>query len=108
MAALRNSDIGLPQVVAGRKIRPISLAEAWIKLADKVAVAVGAASFRSKVEPQQLGAGHPDGVVAATRRMRRWAAGIEDAALWCSENAALQHTVEHADAAATAEEGLCI
>ena len=59
----QQADLALPQVVGGRKIRPISLAEAWVKLADKAGVAAGAAQFRAALEPRQLGAGYPDGVV---------------------------------------------
>ena len=75
----------MPHTVAGLKVRPISLAETWVKLADKIAATAGSAGFRAKVEPIQLGAGYPDGVVAAVRCMRRWASAIEDAAQWCAE-----------------------
>ena len=73
-------------MVAGRKVRPISLAESWDKLADKVAVASGAKAFRAQIEPVQLEAGYPDGVVAVVRCMRRWATAIEEAATWFAEN----------------------
>ena len=96
-------DVGLAQVVAGRKVRPISLAEAWIKLADKIAVAFGAKNFRAQIEPVQLGAGYPDGVVAVVRSMRRWATAIEEAAQWCAENGDMILTPEGQAAAAQAE-----
>ena len=90
-------------MVAGRKVRPISLAEAWVKLADKIAVGSGAKNFRAQIEPVQLGAGYPDGVVAVVRCMRRWACAIEEAAQWCADNAEAALTPEGQEAAAQAE-----
>ena len=55
------------------------------------------------MKPRQLGAGHPDDVVAAIQCVRRWAVAIADAAFWCSESAHLQHTVEFAETTTATE-----
>ena len=84
-------------------MRPTSLAESWVKLADKIAVTAGAAQFRATVEPTQLGAGYPEGVVAAVWRMRRWACAIEEAAAWCVGSGELQVSQQYVEAATPAE-----
>eukprot|EP00972_Heterocapsa_arctica_P044419 6558617-Heterocapsa_arctica.AAC.1 len=48
-----------------RKLRPIGLSEALVKLAECICIDAAMAGIRAAIEPVQLGCGTPDGVVIA-------------------------------------------
>ena len=55
-----------------RKLRPIALAEALLKLAEGVIIDQHIWGLRRAVEPRQLGAGTPDGCVLVVKALRLW------------------------------------
>ena len=57
-----------------RKIRPIALAEAPLKLVEGAAVDMELSALLHVLEPRQLGCGTPDGVGLVVALMRAWAA----------------------------------
>ena len=61
-----------------RKIRPIALAEAPLKLVEGAAVDMELSALLHVLEPRQLGCGTPDGAGLVVALMRAWAA--DDAA----------------------------
>ena len=59
-----------------RKLRPIALAEALLKLAEGLAVDAALPVLARYLEPNQLGATTPDGAPIIVRVIRSWAADI--------------------------------
>ena len=73
-------DPAAESTVRGRKLRPIMLCEALVKLAETVAIDGVILHIRRSLEPHQLGVNTPDGVVMAVRVLRGWADDIEQGA----------------------------
>ena len=69
-----------PDAARGRKLRPIGLSEALVKLAENAKLDEDMPALRAVLEPAQLGAGTPDGVAIAIRVLRGWAKDIEEEA----------------------------
>ena len=57
-----------------RKIRPIALAEAPLKLVEGGALDMELSALLHVLEPRQLGCGTPDGAGLVVALMRAWAA----------------------------------
>ena len=61
-----------------RKLRPIALTEALVKLSESMTIDECIDDIRRALEPSQLGAATPDGAVLAVRILRGWARDIEE------------------------------
>ena len=64
-----------------RKLRPITQAEATIKLVESAVIDDELVALRSTLEPKQLGVATPDGCVRAVKLLRGWVEAMELAAL---------------------------
>ena len=56
----------------GRKVRPIGLSEALVKLAENCCIEAAMRDIKRTCEPIQLGVATPDGCAVATRLLRAW------------------------------------
>ena len=79
--------------VTGRKLRPISLAEVSPEFAESVGLDEACEQIRMTLEPDELGAGTPDGNIMLIRALQSWAMDMDT-----SNQEALTSSPEELDA----------